>query len=76
MVMETISRSGTNFSSKGRRVWGRGVIRSFSLEEDISNEKLGVVLFFWIVIVALFALIDFVLSCNAHRDKTSIMRCK
>jgi hypothetical protein len=41
MVMETISRSGTNFSSKGRGVWGRGVIRSFSLEEDIAKEKLG-----------------------------------
>jgi hypothetical protein len=41
MVMETISRNGTNFSSKGRRVWGRGVIRSFSLEEDIAKEKLG-----------------------------------
>jgi hypothetical protein len=37
MVMETISRSGTNFSSKGRGVWRRGVV----LEEDIANEKLG-----------------------------------
>jgi hypothetical protein len=70
MVMETISRSGTNFSSKGREVWGRGVIRSFSLEEDIAKEKLGfLVLFFWIVIVALFALIDFVLSCNVIEIK-------
>jgi hypothetical protein len=44
MVMETISRSVTNFSSKGRGVWGRGVIRSFSLEEDIVKEKLGFVI--------------------------------
>jgi hypothetical protein len=38
MVMETISRSRTNFR---RGVWGRGVIRSFSLEDDIAKEKLG-----------------------------------
>jgi hypothetical protein len=40
MVMETMSRSGTIFSSKGRRVWRRGVILLFSVEEDISKEKL------------------------------------
>ena len=42
--------------------------------------NLFAVLFFWVVIVALFALIDsFLLSYNVikiNQDKTSTMRCK
>ena len=37
MVMETISRNWTNVSSKGRRVWGRGL---FDHILNIAREKL------------------------------------